>query len=267
MCWAEGEAWVVESVHPPAVNADADRVRVAGAAAPAPSTHDHDQDDDERDDPGAGDAVEDPAALVLGEALPRRVALLRRLDAARRVWRAGLFRHGGRLYQALSRASAAKKSSTAARSEVTGQAGSGLEERPAVGLRAHARIEDRDHPAVGVRADQPPDALAQLKHGGWKRVLAEPVSAECVDPLAPRLDERIAGRGERQLVDHEQRQRLARGRRSPARRWRWRRAPSRPPSGSARAAARAAPRPGRAPRRGRARGCRPRSLRAPGRSW
>ena len=78
------------------------------------------------------------------------------------------------------------------------------------GARAQPRIEDRDDAAVGVAADQPAEALPQLQHRGRQRVVAEPVAAETLDRLAARLVQRVARRRERQLVDHEQRQRLAR---------------------------------------------------------
>ena len=159
--------------------------------------------------PGAREDVED-LLLALGVVRLRVMALLRRLDLPRRGRCAGLLGHGGPGYQALSSAPAPKNSATAARSAVTGHGGKRLEEGPAVRLRAHPRVEDRDHAAVGMRADQPPEPLPQLEHRRGQRVLAEPVAAERVDSLAARLDERVARRRERQLVDHEQRERLAR---------------------------------------------------------
>ena len=56
---------------------------------------------------------------------------------------------------------------------------------------------------------RPPEALAELQHRRRERVVAEPVAAGGLDRLAARLVERVAGRRERQLVDHEQRERLA----------------------------------------------------------
>ena len=59
-----------------------------------------------------------------------------------------------------------------------------------------------------MAADEAPEALAELEDRRRERVLGEPVSTLLRDPLAARLDERIARRGERQLVDHEQGERL-----------------------------------------------------------
>ena len=58
-------------------------------------------------------------------------------------------------------------------------------------------------------ADQPPEPLPQLKHRRRQRVGREPVPSLGRDPLAARLVERIVRRLERQLVDHEQRERLS----------------------------------------------------------
>jgi hypothetical protein len=57
--------------------------------------------------------------------------------------------------------------------------------------------------------DQAAEPLAELEDGGGDRVLAEPVPTSSRDTFAPGLDERISGRRERKLVDHEQRERLA----------------------------------------------------------
>jgi hypothetical protein len=65
-------------------------------------------------------------------------------------------------------------------------------------------------PAVGVPPDQPTEALAQLQRGARQGVVAEPIAAGSLDGLAARLVQRVAGRRERKLVDHEERQRLAR---------------------------------------------------------
>src|SRR5262245_25475547 len=56
--------------------------------------------------------------------------------------------------------------------------GKRVEKRTSVGARAQARIENRDHAPVRVRADQPAEALSQLEHRRGQRVLAEPVAAE-----------------------------------------------------------------------------------------
>ena len=64
-------------------------------------------------------------------------------------------------------------------------------------------------PRSDAAADQPPEPLPKLEDGRRQRVLREPVPALGGDPLAPRLDERIVRGLEGELVDHEQRQRLA----------------------------------------------------------
>ena len=91
-----------------------------------------------------------------------------------------------------------------------GQRGSACEECAAVGPRAQPRIEDGDDTAIRVAANQPAEALAQLEHRGRQCVVAEPVAAQTLDCLAACFVERIARSRERELVDHEQRQRLAR---------------------------------------------------------
>jgi hypothetical protein len=60
-----------------------------------------------------------------------------------------------------------------------------------------------------VATDQPSEPLPELEHGRGKRVLGEPVTAAVCDPLAAGLDERVAGRAEGELVDDEERERLA----------------------------------------------------------
>ena len=58
------------------------------------------------------------------------------------------------------------------------------QERAPVGLRAQARIEDRDNAAIGVAADQASEALAELQHRNGQREVAEPVSAIRFDRFA-----------------------------------------------------------------------------------
>ena len=192
--------------------------------------------------------------FVAGPARSRRAAAApaarcRSLDRAGRRRDAALLLlgHDSERYQAVARAWAPKKSATAATfGDEPGRRQRG-EKAPSVRPRAQPRVEDRDDAAVRVAADQPAEALPELEHRRGQRVVAEPVAARRRDALAARLDQRVARSGERQLVDHEQRERLAGRCRRPARTSRSRRAPSRPRRGTARAAARAAPRPGRAP--------------------
>src|SRR4051812_11239173 len=84
-----------------------------------------------------------------------------------------------------------------------------VEEAPAVCPRAQPRVENRHHALVSVPADQTPEPLSQLEHRRGKGVLGEPVPSLPRDAFAARLDERIARRRERQLVDHEEREGLA----------------------------------------------------------
>src|SRR5262245_13615476 len=84
-----------------------------------------------------------------------------------------------------------------------------FDEAPAVRPRAQTWIEDRDNPFVCVPSDEAAEPLAQLQDRGGQRVFREPISSLTRDALAACLDERIARRREGQLVDHEQRERLA----------------------------------------------------------
>ena len=58
-------------------------------------------------------------------------------------------------------------------------------------------------------ADQAAEPLSQLQDRRGQGVLREPVPSLPRDALATRLDERIARSRERQLVDDEERERLA----------------------------------------------------------
>src|ERR687885_158746 len=60
-----------------------------------------------------------------------------------------------------------------------------------------------------MRPNEPPEALAQLEHGRRQEVVAEGIPPLGDEPLASRLRERVAWRRERELVDDEERQRLA----------------------------------------------------------
>src|SRR5829696_28256 len=84
-----------------------------------------------------------------------------------------------------------------------------LEEAAAVRPRAQPRVEDGHDALISVAPDQAPETLAQLQDCRGKRVLREPVASLPRDALAARLDERIPRGREWQLVDHEERERLA----------------------------------------------------------
>src|SRR5258708_11951802 len=60
-----------------------------------------------------------------------------------------------------------------------------------------------------MAADQPPETLPQLQRRRRQREVAEPVATGRLDGLATCLVQRITGGRERQLVDYEQRERLA----------------------------------------------------------
>ena len=100
--------------------------------------------------------------------------------------------------------------STAARSAVTGHCGQRLEERPAVRPRAQAGVEDRDHAAVAHAsgsAGRSPAAVGARRLGartrGTSRRRAPPIRSQRASTSGS------PGAANGQLVDHEQRQRLA----------------------------------------------------------
>src|SRR5439155_4259651 len=66
------------------------------------------------------------------------------------------------------------------------------------------------HAAIALAADEPPGALLQRVRGLGDEILGERIAAVRLEPLDARLDERIVRRRERQLVDHDALQRLAR---------------------------------------------------------
>ena len=102
-----------------------------------------------------------------------------------------------------------KNSATAARSAVTGQGGNDSRNARPYGFVRTRGSRIAITPVSACDRDQPPEPLPELEHGRGEHVLAEPVAAERVDPLAARLDQRLVRSRERQLVDHEQRERLA----------------------------------------------------------
>jgi hypothetical protein len=83
------------------------------------------------------------------------------------------------------------------------------QEPPPVPHRPQARIEDREHTAIVPVTDEAAQALQQRKDGQRHLVLAERIAALHVQRFHPCGGHRIAGRGERQLVDDHAAQRVA----------------------------------------------------------
>src|SRR5690606_12843218 len=79
-----------------------------------------------------------------------------------------------------------------------------FQEHAAVAARAQPRVADDDEPAVVEVADQPADALLQREDGLRNLKLRKRIAARAADRLDARMHERIAGRGERQLVDRDE---------------------------------------------------------------
>src|SRR5487761_2007161 len=85
----------------------------------------------------------------------------------------------------------------------------GGEKRAPVGFRADARIADHDDAEILEVADQPARTLFQRQYRLRQLVFHEPVAAAAPDALEAGREQRIIGRRERQLVDRDDRQRLA----------------------------------------------------------
>src|SRR5690606_14863235 len=84
----------------------------------------------------------------------------------------------------------------------------GVEEGFAIRLLGQARIAQDQDAAIALGADQAADALLERDHRLRQLFVAERVAAGAADRLQPRLEHRVVGRGERQLVDHHHAQRL-----------------------------------------------------------
>src|SRR5262249_40063955 len=69
---------------------------------------------------------------------------------------------------------------------------------------------DRDDAAVVAPADQPAEALLERDRGGGQLDRRERVLPGLGSGAHPRRDQRVGVRRERQLVDHDERQRIAR---------------------------------------------------------
>src|SRR5512146_2047548 len=84
-----------------------------------------------------------------------------------------------------------------------------LPDAPAVVLADDARVADHQHAAVVLVADQASRALLQRDDGARQLVFHEGVSPLFLQLFDARRQHRVVRRGERQLVDDDQRQRLA----------------------------------------------------------
>ena len=84
-----------------------------------------------------------------------------------------------------------------------------LQEYAPVGLGLEARIADDDDAEIVEVADQAADALLQGQHGLRQLILEEWVAAAPANALEARLEQRIIGRGKRQLVDGDDGERIA----------------------------------------------------------
>ena len=70
-----------------------------------------------------------------------------------------------------------------------------FQKRGAVAFRQHAGVEDDDDAAVLLRANEPPDALAQFQDRLGQRILGERIAALRLDQLQPRLESRTGCSG------------------------------------------------------------------------
>src|SRR5262249_46888239 len=85
----------------------------------------------------------------------------------------------------------------------------GLQERPAVALGQHARVEQNDHAGVAAGANEPAETLLQLDDRLRHLVVEKGHTACRLDGLTAGLDDRPVRDGERQPRDQDVRQRLA----------------------------------------------------------
>ena len=85
----------------------------------------------------------------------------------------------------------------------------GVGEDAAVGARDDPVVEDRDDTAIVTPADQPAEALLEGERGGGELERREGIVAELGARLHAGRDQRIGVRRERQLVDHDEAERVA----------------------------------------------------------
>src|SRR5262245_14549558 len=76
-----------------------------------------------------------------------------------------------------------------------------LQKLLSVTLGDDPRVENREHAAVGLAADQPSESLFQCDDRRRNRVAVKTVSAVIVDVALPRADHRVGRHGERQFID------------------------------------------------------------------
>ena len=81
-----------------------------------------------------------------------------------------------------------------------GAGGNEARNRRPYGMRVEARVEHRQHAAVGFRPNEPPEALKQGQGRERHLVLLKRVAAARVDRGNPRRDQRI-GRERRTAAD------------------------------------------------------------------
>src|SRR5712691_5053111 len=83
-----------------------------------------------------------------------------------------------------------------------------LQEYLSIPLGGEPWIAEHDDSEIVEIADQAAYALFQGQHGLRQLILGKGISSAPADALEPRLEQRIVGRGERQLIDGHDRKRL-----------------------------------------------------------
>ena len=79
------------------------------------------------------------------------------------------------------------------RSHLNSRTGRDRQKKPrAVVLAEHPRIEDHDHPTIGLRPDQPANTLLEFQDGFRHLVLVEPISSSPCDLFEPCFQEWMA---------------------------------------------------------------------------
>ena len=96
----------------------------------------------------------------------------------------------------------------------------GLKKNSTILHSRDAVIEDRQNPAVGLRPDQPPEALLQRQNCFRHLIFRERIPSVFLQSAHARRHDRIAGHRERQLINDHAGKLRARARPLPAKNWR-----------------------------------------------